>query len=288
MDLTTEILQDFINAPEISNAENISSYDEWLVGSFGSKFAETFPMQYAVKYHTTTASNMTTDWLGPRLYRPQLEEVLRGALSSNTSDVHYISRFRYPSIGGFTSFLNQFLHQADLRLLHEVVRIDPKRRIIQFANGVLEGYDHVISSIPLPDLVEMVDQVPPDVREAAGRLACTTCVLVNIGIDREDISSAHWTYFYDQDFFFTRLNFPHMLSPNNTPSGTGSIQAEVYYSDKYRPLDRKPQDCIDPVIQDKSPLAAGCDTEPKTPHLVVVVDLVAFGRGGDFTDGLLG
>jgi hypothetical protein len=34
------------------------------------------------------------------------------------------------------------------------------------------------------------------------------------------------------------------------PPGCGSIQAECYYSRKYRPLDRLPADCIDPTIKD--------------------------------------
>jgi protoporphyrinogen oxidase len=34
------------------------------------------------------------------------------------------------------------------------------------------------------------------------------------------------------------------------PPGCGSLQAECYYSRKYRPLDRKPEDCIEPVIKD--------------------------------------
>jgi protoporphyrinogen oxidase len=41
-----------------------------------------------------------------------------------------------------------------------------------------------------------------------------------------------------------------MLSPNNAPSGCGTIQAEVYYSKKYRPVDRLPDDCIEPVMED--------------------------------------
>ena len=76
---------------------------------------------------------------------------------------------------------------------------------------------------------------PPDVVDAARRLACSTCVLVNIGVDRQDLSSAHMTYFYDEDICFTRLGFPHMLSAINAPPGTGNIQAEVYFSAKYRP-----------------------------------------------------
>jgi protoporphyrinogen oxidase len=41
-----------------------------------------------------------------------------------------------------------------------------------------------------------------------------------------------------------------MLSATNAPSGCGSIQAEVYFSSKYRPLTQSPEDLIDPVIAD--------------------------------------
>jgi protoporphyrinogen oxidase len=39
-----------------------------------------------------------------------------------------------------------------------------------------------------------------------------------------------------------------MLAASNVPPGCGSIQAEVYFSKKYRPLTGSPNDCIDPVI----------------------------------------
>jgi hypothetical protein len=73
---------------------------------------------------------------------------------------------------------------------------------------------------------------------------------VNIGVNREDISSAHMTYFYDEDICFTRLGFPHMLSAHNVPPGAGSIQAEVYFSEKYKPLTSSPEEWIEPVLTD--------------------------------------
>ena len=41
-----------------------------------------------------------------------------------------------------------------------------------------------------------------------------------------------------------------MFSPNNAPAGFGTIQAEVYFSDKYKPLTGSPEDWIEPVIRD--------------------------------------
>jgi protoporphyrinogen oxidase len=59
---------------------------------------------------------------------------------------------------------------------------------------------------------------------------------------------AQWTYFYDDDICFARLSFPPGFSPTLVPDGRGSIQAEVYFSDKWRPLTSKPEDWIQPTI----------------------------------------
>ena len=50
------------------------------------------------------------------MYRPSLEEMLRGALAPWAPDVHYITNFRYPTSGGFVSYLRDFPNIADLRL----------------------------------------------------------------------------------------------------------------------------------------------------------------------------
>jgi len=248
-DTIIKVITDFVEARQLPE-EAPKNYAEWLLASFGRTLAEQFPMKYTRKYHTTDASNMTTDWLGPRLYRPSLEEVIRGALSPTAPHVHYVNHFRYPSDGGFMCYLNKFLPMGNLKLNHRVVSVEPFGRQLTFQNGVVAEYDALISSVPLPDLLRLIQGVPSDVMCAASLLACSTCVLVNIGVNREDLSQAHMTYFYDEDICFTRLGFPHMLSAKNAPPGTGSIQAEVYFSSKYKPFSGSPDDCIEPVIRD--------------------------------------
>jgi protoporphyrinogen oxidase len=248
-EVIVKVIADFVE--ERQGPERlVRNYADWLLSSYGRTFAELFPMQYTRKYHQTSAGNMTTDWLGPRMYRPSLEEVLRGAIAPSSPHVHYITHFRYPSEGGFVSYLKKFVPLGNLKLNHELVSIDPRTRKLSFANGVVAHYDALISSVPLPDLVRMIQGTPQDVLDASRRLACSTCVLVNVGVNREDLSNAHMTYFYDEDICFTRLSFPHMLSANNAPKGTGSVQAEVYFSEKYKPFTGSPEDWVQPVISD--------------------------------------
>jgi protoporphyrinogen oxidase len=248
-DLVVDCISDFVAASQTQPGP-IENYQDWLVATFGPTFAKTFPMVYGKKYHTTDAENMSIDWLGPRIYQPDLGEVLRGALSPNSPDVHYVDKFRYPTNGGFSSYLEPWFERADLRLDHEVVAIDPLAHTVSFRHGDTLGYRELVSSIPLPLLVPMIDCAPADVVAASQRLACTTAVIVNVGVGRDDISPAQWRYFYDEDLVFTRASFPHLFSPGTCPPGGGSVQVECYYSDKYRPLDRAPDDLIQPVIDD--------------------------------------
>lgn len=251
VDDLVKIISAFVDAQQKYGDREIRNYDDYCRVAYGDAFAEMFPLTYGRKYHTTTADNMTTEWLGPRMYRPSLEEVLRGALSpESTTEVHYVTSFRYPRFGGFMSYMRPWAEAAPLQLGHELVRLDPKAREAHFANGVVARYSQIISSVPLPDLIPMIDGVPDDIVAASRKLAATSVVMVNLGIGRDDLSTEQISYFYDEDIIFPRISYPHLLSRNVVPPGCGSIQVEVYFSDKYKPLVGSPQSYIEPVIHD--------------------------------------
>jgi protoporphyrinogen oxidase len=245
--LVVDCIKDFISA-SADESPSIGNYEDWLVAAFGRTFAAAFPMEYTKKYHTTEAKNLTTDWLGPRLYRPTLDEVLLGALEPEPLDVHYVDHFRYPKEGGFCSYLKPFESMVELHCGYRVTAIDSETRTLAFANGETASYQQLISSIPLPRLIPMIKGAPQDVIAAATRLACSQAALVNIGVNHPIDTRAQWTYFYDDDVCFARLSFPPAFSTGLVPDGCGSIQAEVYFSEKWRPLVGSPEDWIEPTI----------------------------------------
>lgn len=250
VELTIKIIRDFANRAEYRSDKGYATYAQWLYAAYGKTFAELFPMVYGTKYHTTTMDRLTTDWIGPRMYQPTLEELLRGALASQTPDKHYIQTFRYPLTGGFASYVEGLSSEFDVRLNHRLIGIDPQQRLMRFANGEVQRYSAVISSIPLPDLVPLIDRVPTAVLDAARRLSFSTVVLFNVGLNRADISNAATTYFYDEDIAFSRVCFPHMFAESNAPVGCGSIQVEVYFSDRYCPPPSEPKSLLPSIIRD--------------------------------------
>ena len=249
-DLVVGCIRDFVTATSDKEASGpYANYEEWLLAAFGETFARTFPAAYTRKYHTTDACNLTTDWLGPRLYRPKLEEVLRGALVPKPQDVHYVDHFRYPTEGGFVSYLNGFRQRSRVECNSEIVEIDPRARTMRTADGRVVAYDALISSVPLPRLVPTIKGTPPDVLEAAARLACTEVVLVNIGVTKPHVRDDHWTYFYDEDIVFARLSYPSNFSGKVAPEGCSALQAEVYFSDKWKPRTQPADAYVEPVIE---------------------------------------
>ena len=76
VDLVAGVLEDFI-AAQNRPAGEIRNYEDWLRASFGDTFAETFPMEYTIKYHTTDAANLNATGSGPRLYRASSKVLLR-------------------------------------------------------------------------------------------------------------------------------------------------------------------------------------------------------------------
>ncbi len=257
-----------------------STYRQWLYSHYGKTFSETFPIAYAKKYHTIDAGQMDVDWIGPRMYQPKMREVLLGALQSDTEDVYYVKDFFYPNHGGFAAFLGGLIPSRGLELNHEVTRINHVQRQLFFDNGFRCAYEELISSLPLPELIKLVDDVPSEVVEAANKLACSICVTINIGVERDDISDVHWSYFYDDDILFSRISFPHLLSPNNVPANHGSVQAEIYFSNKYKPLSAHPDALIAPTIDDLIQCGILRDTDVITykearviPYANVIFDL---------------
>jgi len=62
------------------------------------------------------------------------------------------------------------------------------------------GGDSFISSIPLPGLVDLLPEVPMEVKRAAGGLSFRAFVLVGLILDREDLFPDNWIYVHSPEF----------------------------------------------------------------------------------------
>lgn len=230
-ELTTEekvgFISQFVNRDE--NRE-IHNYEDWLRASYGDAITEEFYNVYTEKYWTMPSKELSTTWIGSRLGTPNLEKMLLGAFSKETGIDYYAKEMRYPSQGGYQSFINSLADAQNIVLGNKVVSLDLEEKSVILEDGTRYEYEYLATSIPLPELVSITKNVPSDVVNAVKDLKASKISIVSVGIKKENVSPCMWFYIYDRDMFTARVNSPSIKSPQNVPNGCSSLQFEIYHN----------------------------------------------------------
>ena len=142
----------------------------------------------------TEAKNLETKWVGNRLYQPSVDEVIKGSKTDETPVTYYAKEMRYPKKGGYKAFLGKLAEGQDLRYNQKVVSIDTKKRQVKTKKGDVYCYDQLISSLPLPEVIKMLDNVPEKVINAANNLKATSGYQISIGLTTKNIPTLMATY----------------------------------------------------------------------------------------------
>ncbi len=216
----------------LTEAQNgsIETYKDWLLQQYGSPIAERWPLVYTEKYWTLPAEKLGTDWVGQRMRKADIREVLKGAFNSETPNQYYVKEMRYPERGGYRAFIEPLIAQSQILYNYKAVEIRPSAKTVLFANGQEESYDKLITTAPLPRVIEMIETVPDEIRAAAKSLFATEIDLISVGFSRPDVSPALWFYIYDKDILASRAYSPDWKSPHNVPDGCSALQFEIYWS----------------------------------------------------------
>jgi protoporphyrinogen oxidase len=234
--LRTKCLESFL---EYANAKHTppKNYEEWLHQSMGKVFADTFAAAYTRKYWTCEPRDLDTDWIGQRVMRPKIDDVVNSAKGPLPKGMYFVADRspRYPSHGGFLSYCHMLAEGADIRYNMKLVQVDFGKRILRFADGTEVQYGRLITTVPLPYLIQISTDSPDDVREAASLLRSSQFYRIDVAVNHHRKRDEMWYYVYDEDKLSVRLSVMERFSPNNAPAGKTAIQVEVYGS-VFRPL----------------------------------------------------
>ncbi len=229
-DEKVDLVAGLVNRPD----GEVRNYRDWLIFQYGDPIARRWPLRYTEKYWTVPAEALNVNWIENRMRRADIREVLRGAMSPDAPHSYYLGEVRYPEKGGYRAFVEPMMAECDIRCGHRAVAVDPRRRVATFANGTSVAFRRLVSTLPLPEIVPLIADVPPDVRAAAASLFATSVDLVSVGFRRPDVPKHIWFYIYDQDILAARAYSPSLKSPDNVPDGCSSLQFEIY-SSRHRP-----------------------------------------------------
>lgn len=239
------VIKSFIGRNQSLEPKN---YGEWLEKQYGEYFAKNYPAKYTRKYWTVEPELLETKWVEGRMYTPTIEEVLKGAMSSETPNVHYSKEIHYPLQGGFGAFLTPFIGN-NFYGEKELCQLNIQDKVAVFTHGEKVSYNKLLSTIPLDVLVHSISdiKVPEEVKEAVEELDYTSGVMVSVGLKKQHKSPALWFYIYDEGIYPARVYCSDIKSSHNVPVGGSGLQAEIYFS-KRKPLTKSLEELKEQTI----------------------------------------
>ncbi len=220
------------------------SFKQWILDNLGEGMAKHFMVPFNEKLWQVSLDELTSDWVSWLVPKPELKDVVNGALGIKDKAFGYNPSFLYPAHDGIKVLPESFLPGiTGVNNGMELIEVDTRRRRAVFrdrANGDRkdEHYESLVSTIPIPELVRRCLDFPAHLKEAAEGLRWVSVYNVNLGVSREHVSDKHWLYFPEPEYPFYRAGFPMNFSPSLGRSGCSSMYVEM----SHRPSEHRSEE----------------------------------------------
>jgi protoporphyrinogen oxidase len=218
-------------APPAADGE--PSFLDWTRRTFGDGFTRHFFTPYNEKLWRRPLSQVTADWTSWSIPRPELADVLRGALAVSEKAFGYNPQFLYPREGGIDRLpraLAATLPAGVLRVNAPAAGLHAGRRRVRLANGETHEGEAVLASLPLPALARMTEDLPAELRAAAATLSHVSVRVINLGVRGPPARpGAQWIYVPGPEAPYHRIGLPCALTPAMAPPGHHSLVAEIAF-----------------------------------------------------------
>ena len=230
--LTDEIVRECIcglNATHRQRRDNANeSLEDRVTARFGAGLARHFFIPYHTKLYGNAAKNMSAEWCDKFIPKPDVNEIIEGAYGRQKKDFGYNIDFYYPAQGGNQKLSDAFAEQVqNLWLGSGVKKIHWQQKQIETHKTPPIRYDHLVSTIPLPELLRALFPLPAEFNRARKRLRWRSVHCINLGLKKEDLSNRHWAYFPEPEYVFYRVGFTHNFAPRSVPPNHSSLYIEI-------------------------------------------------------------
>jgi protoporphyrinogen oxidase len=206
--------------------------EEWMFFTFGKGITEKYMQPYNKKIWNFDPKLMSLDWVNGRVPEPPIEDVIKSSLGMHTEGYTHQLYFYYPKVGGIQSIIKALEKRNKAEIIRNIKVKSIKRNSSNtwlISNGYeVHEFDRLISTIPLQELLEILNNIPENVANAINDLKYNSLITVMIGIDVPKLNDISWLYIPSQDDgIFNRVSFPSNYSDKVTPDGKSSILAEI-------------------------------------------------------------
>lgn len=216
--------------------------EQWISNRFGRRLYKIFFKTYTEKVWGIPCTEIRAEWAAQRIRGLSLTTAIRNALfkPKKVKVKTLLDRFHYPERGPGEMWetLSERLRQRGYPVLLErsVVRIcHSGGKITHLVTRGSHGEEafsgsHFISSMPIRDLINVLDPAPPkEIRDAANRLRYRDFLIVSLIINRKELLPDNWIYIHEPAVKVGRIQNFKNWSPAMVPDPSKTCVGMEYF-----------------------------------------------------------
>jgi protoporphyrinogen oxidase len=226
----------------IKQEENL---EQWVTNRFGQRLYQTFFRTYTEKVWGIPCSSIQADWAAQRIKGLSLKSVLYDALvrGRKNSAKSLIREFHYPvhGPGMMWQCMQKKIEEqgGEVRLNSRAIHLECKDNQIKSLLVNQEGEevrlpgDSFVSSVPLNELIQLLDPPPPDTAlNAAKNLNYRDFILVGLVLDKPQLFPDNWIYVHSPEVKVGRIQNFKNWSPAMVPDANKTSIGMEYFCNR--------------------------------------------------------
>lgn len=225
-----ECIHDFIFNPYKEKFIAPNNMREWFLKTFGAGICSRYLFPYNEKVWNIPVENLSMA-LAERIPNPPPEDILKSSLGYSTEGYLHQLYYHYPKQGGYQAISEAWSHGSLITFQTKVAHIQkmPENKIkLIDQNGLARVYDRVISTMPVHDIIQILElEVPEEIQTAITQLIVNPMFIISFGLRGIDKNQFTAVYFPESEFWVNRISYPCTFSSLNGPTGHWSLQAEI-------------------------------------------------------------
>jgi protoporphyrinogen oxidase len=228
--LATRIVLDYLAATMksiVAPPKHEDSFEEWGVRNLGRTLYDLCFGIYSARVWGLPTSQISSKQ-AQRVAKLNLKNIILRTLGVKADPATYFTKYMYPRQGISVLYENMAsaVRSKGNCVLLESKAVGLERRdgriaaVVFERNGRRESIDcdGVVSTLPLPLLVRMIDPAfPAAVADHARRLRYRSLKLIYIALKRPQLTGYHWVYLLDEHFRVNRMSEQKNVSAEMVP-----------------------------------------------------------------------
>lgn len=204
-----------------------NSFEGWVVERFGRKLYKIFFKSYSEKLWGIDCTDLDSDFAAQRIKKFSLFEAIKNSLGlAKVEHKTLADTFAYPINGTGMVYMRMAnsiqknggkIHYNSVvtKLVHENLKV----QTIELSNGKQFQFDHVISTMPITNLIQGLGCESTKVNKAKETLKFRNTILVFLEIEGDDHFDDQWLYIHSSDLDVGRItNFSNWVPEINKDS----------------------------------------------------------------------